>query len=103
MRIRFRLYIAIQLVPSDWFDEAARRQRCAAIEHADVVQAEEAALKHVAPFRVLPIHPPGEVQHQLVKDALEKLESPGSSFFVSRRRLRSIWNTRQVAQPCTVD
>ena len=46
----------------------------AAIEDADVVETEKAALEDVAALGVLAVHPPGEVQHQLVEDALEKLE-----------------------------
>ena len=71
-------------------DVAAGRQRRAAIEDADVVQAEKAALEDVAPFGVLAIDPPGEVQHQLVEDAFEKREVAGSSIRFCRRRLRSI-------------
>ena len=41
---------------------SAGRQRLASIEQADVVQSEEPALKNIAPFRVLPVHPPGEVE-----------------------------------------
>ena len=51
MRIRFRQYIAIQLGAVGLVDEAAGRQRRAAVEHADVVQAEEAALEDVAALR----------------------------------------------------
>ncbi len=36
----------------------------AAVEHADVVQAEEAALEHVVAGGILAVHPPGEVQQQ---------------------------------------
>ena len=50
----------------------AGRQRRAAIEHADVVEAQEAALEDVLALGVLAIHPPGEVQEQLVEDALEE-------------------------------
>ena len=53
-------------------DEAAGRQRRRAVEHADVVEPEEAALEDVAALGVLAVHPPGEVQHQLVEDALEE-------------------------------
>src|ERR1700681_4087742 len=53
-------------------DVTAGRQLCAAIEHPDVVEAEEPALKHVASLRVLAVHPPGEIQHQLVKHALKE-------------------------------
>ena len=45
----------------------------AAIEHADVVQAEEAPLKRVAALGVLAVDPPGEVEQQLVKDLFEKV------------------------------
>ena len=55
-------------------EPAAERQRLAHVEQADVVEAEEAALKYVAPARVLAVDPPGEVQQQLVKQAFEKLE-----------------------------
>ena len=55
-------------------DVTAGRQRCAAIEDADVVETEEAALEDVAALGVLAIHPPGEVQQQLVEHALEELQ-----------------------------
>ena len=51
---------------------AAGRQRRAAVEDADVVEAEEAALEDVVALRVLAVHPPGEVEQQLVEDALEE-------------------------------
>ena len=52
---------------------SAGRKRRAAIEDADVVQTEEAALEDVHPLGVLAIHPPREVDQQLVEDALEEL------------------------------
>ncbi len=52
---------------------AAGRQRGAAVEDADVVEAEEAALEHVLAEPVLAVHPPGEVQQQLVERRLEEL------------------------------
>ena len=55
-------------------EEAPHRQRRAAIEHPDVVHAEEPALEHVAAGAVLAIHPPGEVQQQLLERALEPVE-----------------------------
>ena len=55
-------------------DVAAGGQLCAAIEYADVVQAQKSALKNISPQVVLAVHPPREVQHQLVKHALEKLQ-----------------------------
>ena len=44
----------------------------APVEHADVVQSQEPALEHVAAFGVLAIHPPREVQHQLVEHAFQE-------------------------------
>src|SRR5262249_11901017 len=55
-------------------DEAAGRQRCAAVEHTDVVESEKAALENVVALSILAIHPPGELQAQLVQDALEEGE-----------------------------
>ena len=52
---------------------AAGGQRGAAVEDADVVEAEEAALEHVLAEPVLAVHPPGEVQQQLVERRLEEL------------------------------
>ena len=56
------------------FQVAAGRQRGAAIEHADVVEAEEAAFEHVVPRAILPVHPPGEIEQELVEDALEPFD-----------------------------
>src|SRR5262249_33254812 len=54
------------------FDVAAGRQRRAAVEDTDVVESKKAALEDVHSFSVFPINPPGEVQHQLVKDFFEE-------------------------------
>src|SRR5688572_31774502 len=51
---------------------AARRQRLRAIEDADVVEAEEPALEDVVALAILAVHPPREVQEQLVEHPLEK-------------------------------
>ena len=53
---------------------AAGRQRRAAVEDADVVEAEEPALEHVVAVPVLAVHPPGEVEEQLVERLLEPLD-----------------------------
>ena len=58
-------------------DETAGGQRLAAVEHADVVEAEKAALKNIPALRVLAVDPPGEIQQQLVKDAFQKSEIAG--------------------------
>src|SRR6516162_1917689 len=55
-------------------DVTARRQLTAAVEYADVVEPEEAALEDIAPLGVLAVYPPGEIQHELVKHALEEHE-----------------------------
>jgi len=48
MRIKFSEYIAIQLVPSDWLMYPPVGSCGAlAVEHADVVEAEETALKDI--------------------------------------------------------
>ena len=58
-------------------DVAAGGQWHAPVENADVVEAEEAALKNVAALRVLAVHPPGEVEQKLVKYAFEKFQVAG--------------------------
>src|SRR5436309_6684212 len=50
---------------------AAGGQRGAAVEDADVVQTEESPLESVAAAAVLAVDPPGEIQEQLLKAALE--------------------------------
>ena len=53
---------------------AAGGKRGAAVEDADVVQAEEAPFEDVLAEPVLPVHPPGEVQQQLVERRLEEID-----------------------------
>jgi hypothetical protein len=53
-------------------DVAAGRQRRASVEDADIVESQESPLEDVTAFGVLAVDPPGEVQHQLVEDRLEK-------------------------------
>src|ERR1700731_1906298 len=55
-------------------DVSTRRQRSTPIEHPDIIKAEEPTLENVSPGGVLAIDPPGEIQHQLVKDALQECE-----------------------------
>ncbi len=45
-----------------------------AVERADVIQPQEAALKQVVAERVFPVHPPGEVDQQLVEHPAEEVE-----------------------------
>ena len=58
--------------PVRLFDVSAGRERRAPVEHADVVQTKKSALKDVHAIGVLAVHPPGEVQHQFVKHALQE-------------------------------
>ena len=71
--MRLSEYIAIHAVPSDWSMCTAVGNGWA-VEHADVVHAEEAALEDVLPVGVLVVHPPGEIDHQLVEDPFEEDE-----------------------------
>ena len=48
------------------FEVATGRQRRTAVEDADVVQAQEAALEDVPARAVLAVDPPGEVEQELV-------------------------------------
>src|SRR6266436_6276604 len=69
---RFKVYIAIQLVPSDCSNIAAGGQGSAAVEDPNVVEPQESALEDVHSVGVLAIDPPGEIEQQLVEDALQK-------------------------------
>ena len=57
---------------------STRGQRRAAIEDADIVQAQKSALKEVLAEAVLAVHPPAEVQHQLGKRALQEFHIAGA-------------------------
>src|SRR5256885_11680293 len=48
-------------------------QRGAAVEDADIIEPQEAALEDVPAFGVLAVDPPGEVEHELVENALKEL------------------------------
>ena len=67
---------AIQAVPSDCSRRPPVGSGGAAVEHPDVVEAEEPALEHVAPGRVLAVDPPREVHEQLLEGALSQSTSP---------------------------
>ena len=53
-------------------DKAAGGQRGAAVEHTDVIEAEETTLKNISSLRVLAVDPPGEIQKQFMEDAFKK-------------------------------
>jgi hypothetical protein len=46
------------------FQPAAGGQGRAAVEHPDVVQAEESSLEHIVAGGILAVDPPGEIQQQ---------------------------------------
>ena len=62
---------------------SAGGQRRAAIENADVVETEKAALENVHAFGVFAIHPPGEIQHQFLENAFEKCAVGAAACFFS--------------------
>src|SRR5690242_21272322 len=51
---------------------SARGKRGGTVENSDIVEPEETALEDVRAVGVLAIHPPGEVQKQLMKDFFEE-------------------------------
>src|ERR1043166_6948057 len=55
-------------------DKSTGGQGRAAVENADIVQTQKAALENISALGVLAIHPPGEIEHQFVEDALEESE-----------------------------
>ena len=55
-------------------ERAARRQRSAPVEDADVVEAEEPPREDVAARGVLAVHPPVEVQEEALEGPLEELD-----------------------------
>ena len=87
-RIRGHPCGAIRLV-----DTAARGQRRRAVEDADVVQPEETALKNVAAVGVLAVHPPREVQQQLMEHELQEVA-------IRLARNRSIDFINAPCRPC---
>src|SRR5204863_9919593 len=57
-----------------------------AVEGPDVVEPEEAALEEVVPLRVLPVHPPGEVDEELLNDPLDEVVVPVAGDLVDTER-----------------
>ena len=77
----------IQAVPSACSSRSpSDRFGLAAVENADVVQAEEATLKGVAALGVLAVDPPGEVEQQLVEDLLQEVDVALASLLAARSR-----------------
>src|SRR6202012_6225685 len=64
------------------FQNAAVRQGLRAVENADVVKSEKTTREDLLAADIFTIHPPGEVDQQLVEHAFEECIVP----FVARRR-----------------
>src|SRR5206468_2241803 len=58
-------------------DETAGGQWCATIKTADVVESKKTSLENIPALRIFAIHPPGEVEHELVEDAFKKNQITG--------------------------
>ena len=58
-------------------EHRARRQ-VRPVDRADVVQPEEAALEQVVALGILPVHPPGEVDQELVEDPAQEVHVPAT-------------------------
>src|SRR6202162_2909296 len=56
------------------FKFSAIRSRSRTVEHADVIQAEKTASEKVFPVGILAVHPPREIQKQLLKSTFEKIQ-----------------------------
>src|SRR5205809_6768346 len=52
--------------------KSAGRQRFRAVENADVIEPEETAGEKIVAFGVFAVHPPGEVEQQLLECAFKK-------------------------------
>src|SRR6516162_6382282 len=63
----------------------AGRQRAAAVEDPDVVQAKEASREHIVLILILAVHPPSEVQRQLLEAKFEEgnVSLPAQLFVVA--------------------
>src|SRR5438045_9076025 len=53
-------------------EESASWQRLRTIEHADVIEPEETAGEKIVAFGVFAVHPPGEIEQQLLECAFKK-------------------------------
>src|SRR5215469_18223072 len=59
---------------------ATRWEGRTAVENPDIVEAKEAPGKYVAPFRILAVDPPAEIQHQALEGALQKAQVRSAQF-----------------------
>ena len=56
------------------FQLSPGREGCAPVEDPDVVEAQKTPLEEVPTRRVLTVHPPGEVEEQLLEGVAEKVD-----------------------------
>src|SRR5437588_1028201 len=49
------------------------RQSHVAIEYTDIIEAQEATLENVLPLVVFAVHPPGEVEQELLEDLFQEI------------------------------
>ena len=57
-------------------EAAATGQRVRSIKHPDVIQSEESAAEDVSSLDILAVHPPGEIQQQLLECPLQEKQVP---------------------------
>ena len=75
-----RVYIHVQAIeghpccPVSLTQRASSWKGFRAVEDTNVVKAKEATFEDVLAIGVLSIHPPGEVEEQLLEDTLQKVE-----------------------------
>ena len=72
MRIRLRLYIAIQAVPSDWSMKPPVGSGAERSKTPMLSSPRKPPWKMLRPWASRAVDPPGEVEHQLVEDALQE-------------------------------
>ena len=66
------------------FEMAAVGEGSAAIEYADVIEAEESALENIFALGILPIHPPGKGDEHFVEDRFQKSAIAFAGLFLAR-------------------
>ena len=57
------------------FQHCAAGQLLTAVDHGDVVKTEKSAFENIVPCLINLVHPPGEIDQQLMKALFEKLTS----------------------------
>src|SRR6185369_8317203 len=63
------------------FQMSARGKLSISVKNTDIVETEEPTLEYIIPFVILAVHPPCEIEEQLVKDFLQKIPVGNSTAF----------------------